>query len=151
MKKIIIDGYEIIVDNGVFTNAIFRDYDGKEINIELGEKLQVEFQERRKEEFRRDYEKRKHIDLYLNNEFIKEIKTADDYSIEDEIINNDLKEQIIKEIWKLPAPQNRRVFMKVINGFSYAKIARVEGVAESSVKSSILIGQEKLKKFLKNF
>ena len=25
-------------------------YDGKEINIELGEKLQVEFQERRKEE-----------------------------------------------------------------------------------------------------
>ena len=65
MKKIIIDGYEILVDNGVFTTATFRDYDGNEICIELGEKMRVEFQERRREEFRNEYENRKHIDTYL--------------------------------------------------------------------------------------
>lgn len=147
-----IDNYKVFVENGEFKKAFFKDFDNNEICIELKKELQEEFKKRRREEFKEDYEKRKHLDIFLKDDYMFETKTSDNkYSLEEKIIDEDVKNTIIKAIWKLPPPQNKRVFMSVVNGFSYAKIARIEGVTETSVKSSILIGKEKLKNFLKKF
>lgn len=152
MKKIKIDGYEISVENGNFTKATFIDADGNEININLEEDLRLEFDRRRKEEFKEQYEKRKHIDGFIKDEYIFEVKTANNgYSIEDEYIEEEKKNKIIKEIWKLPAPQNRRVFMSIVSKYSLTKIANIEGVSVNAIKSSIMIGKKKLQKILRNF
>ena len=68
MKKIIIDDYEITIQNGVYTKAIYRDFNGNEIKVELDKKLQKEFKKRRREEFNMIYERRKHIDLYITDD-----------------------------------------------------------------------------------
>lgn len=154
MKKINIDGYELYEEDGVLTNAIFKDPEGQEVNIALSEKLQEEFKNRRKEQFREEWEKRKHIDAYLKDDYLLEIRTSDsNYSMEDEVISEDFTNTVIQEIWKLPSPQNRRVFMSIINNYSYAKISRIEGVSDTAIRTSVEIGkrklQEKLKKFLK--
>ena len=152
MKKIIIDGYEILVDNGIFTTATFRDYDGNEICIDLGEKMQVEFQERRKEEFRNEYENRKHIDTYLKDDYLLDLKISKNNNLmEKEIIDEDFRKFIIKEIKKLPYPQNKRVYMSVVNRYSYMKIAEIEGVSDTAIRHSVERGKEKLQEKLKKF
>lgn len=152
MKRIIIDGYEIIVDNGIFTNAIFRDYDGNEINIELGEKMQMEFLKRRREEFKEENERRRHFDNFLKDNFLFEVRTSEkSYSIEDSIINENERDYIIQEIWKLPLIQARRVFMYLINEYSLTKIARIDKVSVTAVDKSIEKGIKNLKKKLKKF
>ena len=151
MKKIIIDGYEISVENGNFTKATFIDADGNEISINLGEDLRLEFDRRRKEEFKEQYEKRKHIDTFIKDDYMFEVKTSNNsYSIEDEFIEDDERNKIIKEIWNLPVPQNRRVFMSVVNKYSLTKIANIEGVSVNAVKYSIELGKKKLQKILRN-
>ncbi|MGN0973410.1 MAG: RNA polymerase sigma factor [Bacilli bacterium] len=152
MKKIKVDGYEISVENGNFTKATFIDADGNEININLEEDLRLEFDRRRKEEFKEQYEKRKHIDTFIKDDYIFEVKTSNiSYSIEDKYIEEEKKDKIIKEICKLPAPQNRRVFMSVVSKYSLTKIANIEGVSVNAIKSSIMIGKKKLQKILRNF
>lgn len=152
MKKIIIDGYEIIVENGVFTRAIFKDFDGNEINIELGEKMQMEFLERRREEFKEENERRRHIDNFLRDDFLFEVKTAEkSYSIEDLVINENQRDYIIQEIWELPPIQARRTFMHLINEYSLTKIARIERVSVTAIEKSVSKGIKYLKKKLKNF
>lgn len=152
MKKIIIDGYEIIVENGIFTKASFKDYDGNEINIELGEKMQMEFLERRREEFKENNERRRHIDNFLRDDSLFEIRTAEkSYSIEESIINKNERDCIIQEIWKLPQIQARRVFMYLINEYSLTKIARIERVSVTAIDKTIAKGIRNIKKNLKNF
>lgn len=152
VKKIIIDGYEIIVENGVFTRAIFKDFDGNEINIELGEKMQMEFLERRREEFKEENERRRHIDNFLRDDFLFEVRTAEkSYSIEDLVINENQRDYIIQEIWELPPIQARRTFMHLINEYSLTKIARIERVSVTAIEKSVSKGIKYLKKKLKNF
>lgn len=152
MRKIIIDGYEISVENGKFTKATFIDADGNEVTINLGEDLRLEFVKRRREEFKEQYEKRKHIDKFIKDDYMFDVKSSNDsYSIEDEFIKDNERNKIIKEIWNLPVPQNRRVFMSVVNKYSLTKIASIEGVSVNAVKYSIELGKKKLQKNLKNF
>ena len=152
MKKIIIDGYEIIVENGIFTKAIFKDYGGNEINIELGEKMQMEFLERRREEFKEDNERRRHIDNFLKQDYLFEVRTSEkSYSIEDLVIKENQSDYIKKEIWKLEPIQARRTFMYLVNEYSLTKIAKIEGVSISAVDKSVSKGINHLRKNLKNF
>lgn len=152
MRKIIIDGYEIIVENGVLTRAIFKDFDGNEINIELGEKMQMEFLERRREEFKEENERRRHIDNFLRDDSLFEIRTAEkSYSIEEMVINEEQRDFIIQEIWKLPHIQARRTFMHLINEYSLTKIARIERVSVTAIDKSVEKGIKNIKKNLKNF
>lgn len=152
MRKIIIDGYEISVENGKFTKATFIDADGNEVTINLGEDLRLEFVKRRREEFKEQYEKRKHIDKFIKDDYMFDVKSSNNsYSIEDEFIKDNERNKIIKEIWDLPVPQNRRVFMSVVNKYSLTKIASIEGVSVNAVKYSIELGKKKLQKKLKNF
>lgn len=152
MRKIQVDGYEIVEENGKFIKAIFKDTDGNTITIDLKDGLEEEFARRRKEEFREENEKRRHIDNYLTEDYLFEIRTSEEsYSIEDVVIDNITREQIIKEIWKLPSIQARRVFMHLINEYSLTKIAEIEGVSLTAIKDSMNLGIKKLKKNLKNF
>lgn len=152
MRKIIIDGYEISVEDGKFTKATFTDADGNEVTINLEEDLRLEFVKRRREEFKEQYEKRRHIDRFIKDDYMFEVKSSNNgYSIEEEFIKDNERNQIIKEIWSLPEPQNRRVFMSVVNKYSLTKIASIEGVSVNAVKYSIELGKKKLQKNLKNF
>ena len=149
MKKIIIDDYEITIQNGVYTKAIYRDFNGNEIKVELDKKLQKEFKKRRREEFNMIYERRKHIDLYITDDE-KEILLVNKKSLDDEVEEKIAEEEIIKEIWKLPSPQNKRIFMKLINKYSLTKIAKIEGTSIPAIKFSIDKGMESLRKNIKN-
>lgn len=152
MRKIEIDGYEILEENGKFIKAIFKDPNGKEISIDLQEDLQKEFIIRRREEFREENEKRRHIDNYLREDYLFEIRTSEEsYSIEDLIIDETEKNHIIQEIWKLPQIQARRVFMHLINEYTLTKIAEIEGVTLSAIKYSVDYGIKNLRKNLKKF
>lgn len=51
----------------------------------------------------------------------------------------------------LPETQGRRVEACVILGKSYREVAKSEGVNESSVRESVRLGIENMRKFLKNF
>ena len=66
--------------------------------------------------------------------------------------NETAKRQIIKTIWSLPEPQNRRVYMFIVEEFSLTEIAKIENRAIPVIKRSVDRGiknlQEKLKKFL---
>ena len=89
MRKIIIDGYEISVEDGKFTKATFTDADGNEVTINLGEDLRLEFVKRR-EEFKEQYEKRKHIDRFIKDAYMFEVKSSNNgYSIEEFIKDNE--------------------------------------------------------------
>ena len=152
MKKIIIDGYEVIVENEVLTRAIFKDFDGNEISIELGEEMRMEFLKRRREEFKEENERRRHIDNLLRNDSLFEIRTSEkSYSIEELIINKNKREYIIQEIWKLPKIQARRTFMFLINEYSLTKIARIERVSVTAIDKCVEKGIKKIEKKLKNF
>ena len=72
-------------------------------------------------------------------------------SLEEQVISNLESERIIKEIWKLPTPQNRRVYMYIVDEFSYTKIAKIENRSIPTVKESIDRGLENLRKKLKKF
>ena len=95
------------------------------------------------------YERRKHIDLYITDDE-KEILLVNKKSLDDEVEEKIAEEEIIKEIWKLPSPQNKRVFMKLINKYSLTKIAKIEGTSIPAIKFSIDKGMESLRKNIKN-
>ena len=69
-------------------------------------------------------------------------------SLEEQVISNLESERIIKEIWKLPTPQNRRVYMYIVDEFSYTKIAKIENRSIPTVKESVDRGLENLRKKL---
>lgn len=153
MKKEIIDGYEVYSENGEFKNIIFNDYLNNKISISIEQQyLKIELLKRRKERYSEEHEKRKHIDAFLKNDSIINIKTLNKIKTPEEIVlENDGKERIIKEIWNLPEPQNRRVYMFIVDEFSLTKIAKIENRCISVIKRSIDSGLEKLRKKLKNF
>lgn len=70
---------------------------------------------------------------------------------EEEIISKINVELIKREIWKLPTPQNRRVYKYLIEQLSNKEIAEVEKCDHSSISKSINTGMKKLRKNLKNF
>ncbi len=77
--------------------------------------------------------------------------TNKEISLEEQVISNLESERIIKEIWKLPTPQNRRVYMYIVDEFSYTQIAKIENRSIPTVKESIDRGLENLRKKLKKF
>lgn len=152
MKKEIIDGYELYSEDGNFKKIVFKDSFDNEVSIQIDEKLSNEFIRRRREDFRDDYILRKHTDTFIYNDYLIEIKTSNhSTSLEDEIFNNNTYSEIIKEIRKLPEPQNRRVYMYLIKGLKNKEIAEIENKNKSVISRSINAGIKKIKKNLKNF
>lgn len=152
MKKEIIDGYEVYSEDGEFKKIIFKNYEGKEVCVSIEKSLKIEFLERRREGYSEEHKIRKHIDTYVNDGGLLELKTSKLVcSAEDVIVAEDGRDRIIREIWKLPAPQNRRVYMHIVDGFSLTEIAKIENRDFAAIKRSTEVGLNKLRKKLKNF
>lgn len=152
MKKLIIDGYEVYIENGKMILGAFTDYAGNKHWFKIDEILENDFIERRKKEFAKEYEERTHLDTSVDNEYTLEVRNIfKNKSAEDIFIENNTLEKIVKEIWKLPVPQNRRTYMKLISGFSLTEIARIENRDVSAIKRSVDTGLEKIRKKFKKF
>lgn len=153
IKRELIDTYIIISNNDESKNIIaFKDVNGKSRIIRANKILRDEYKRRKSEEnsqnikFSRYIEHSELTDISLNKRAVnKEI------SLEEQVVSNLESERIIKEIWKLPTPQNRRVYMYIVNEFSYTKIAKMENRAIPTIKESIDRGLEILRKKLRKF
>lgn len=152
MKRENIDGYEVFSENGEFKKIVFKDYLGNEICISVEQCLKIELLQRRKESYSEEHKVRKHIDTYIHDDYLFDIRTSKvAESPEDIILAEENRDKIIREIWKLPEPQNRRVYMNVVDEFSLTKIAKIESRDLSVIKRSVDVGLKKLRKKLKNF
>lgn len=72
-------------------------------------------------------------------------------SIEDKIINNELKNAVRKAVQKLPEKQKRRVILYFFFNKTYKEIAEMEGCAIMSIKDSIDVAFKKLRTELKDW
>lgn len=153
MRIEIIDGYEIHSENGDYKKIIYKDYSGNKVTLECTKELEKEFKLRKKEGYANDYRTRRYVDVYANVPMILEHNSYNDLTtIPDiEIIKEEIRIFLIREIWKLPAPQDRRVYMHCVNNYSLTKIAKIENCSIPTVKQSIDIGKEKLQEKIKKF
>ena len=136
IKREIIDTYIVFSNNDNSKNIIvFKDGNGKSRIIRANETLRAEYKKRKSEEnsqnikFSRYIEHSELTDISLNKRAVNK-----ELSLEEQVISNLESERIIKEIWKLPTPQNRRVYMYIVDEFSYTKIAKIENRSIPTVK-----------------
>ena len=153
IKREIIDTYIVFSNSDNSKNIIvFKDENGKSKIIRANETLRNEYKIRKSEEnsqnikFSRYIEHSELTDISLNKR-----ATNKGISLEEQVISNLESERIIKEIWKLPTPQNRRVYMYIVDELSYTKIAQIENRSIPTVMVSIDRGLENLRKKLKKF
>ena len=153
IKRELIDTYIIFSNSDESKNiVVFKDTTGKSRVIRVDKILREEYKKRKSEEnshnikFSRYIEHSEQTENSLNKKAIN--KTI---SLEDEVISNIGVEKIIREIWELPVPQNRRVYMYIVDEFSLTKIARIENRAIPSIKESVDRGVDNLRKKLKKF
>ena len=157
MKKEKIGEYVLFSNEDGAENIIsFEDSNGKINVIQLNPYIREEFRMMKSEinshniKYCRYAE---HINLSeneLNKRAIHKQK-----SVEDEVIGKQSVMEIIDEIWKLPYPQNKRVYLHIIKGFSNKEISKIENRCHSVISRSIEAGLKKLRKKLqkkyKNF
>lgn len=153
IKREIIDTYVVFSNNDESKNIIvFKDTNRKSRAIRVNNIIREEYRRRKSEEnsqkikYSRYIEHSELTDISLNKR-----ATNKEISLEEQVISNLESERIIKEIWKLPTPQNRRVYMYIVDEFSYTKIAKIENRSIPTVKESIDRGLENLRKKLKKF
>lgn len=153
IKRETIDTYIVFSNSDESKNIIaFKEETGKTRIIRANKLLRDEYRKRKSEEnsqkikFSRYIEHSELTENSLNNRAINK-----GISLEEEAISNLEAERIIKQIWNLPVPQNRRVYMYIVDEFSYTEIARIENRSIPTVKESIDRGLENLRKNLKKF
>ena len=128
----------------------FKDSVDNEYKIEINKEIFETYKESKKSyikiknEFSRYIEHSELTEITLYNRCMQKNK-----KIEELIINEKETESITEVIWKLPNPQNRRVYMRVIEKFTISKIAKIEGCSKSAISQSVRIGIEKILKNLK--
>ena len=119
------------------------------INKELKDEVKIHKRhlKSQKNEFDRHIEHLELTETQINKRAISKAPTTEEMFFEKEG-----ERQIIKTIWSLPEPQNRRVYMFIVEELSLTEIAKIENRAIPVIKRSVDRGiknlQEKLKKFL---
>lgn len=130
----------------------FKDGQGKRKVLRINEKMRDEYKKQKSEinihniKYSRYIEHSNLSEYMLNERAIHKIKSA-----EDETLEKLGEMKIIQEIWKLPDPQNRRVYMYLVEGLSNKEISEIENRDHSVISKSISTGIKKLQKKLKNF
>ena len=133
-------------------NIRFKDNEGILHSVNVNEDVFREFDMFELKDISQMNEYDRHIEHSEQyEETINKRMTKPQMPLDDFIISKISKEDIIKEIWKLPTPQNRRVYRKVVNVFSYTKIAKIENRAIPVIKRSIDRGILTLRKKIKFF
>lgn len=119
------------------------------INKELKDEVKIHKRhlKSQKNEFDRHIEHLELTETQINKRAISKAPTTEEMFFEKEG-----ERQIIKTIWSLPEPQNRRVYMFIVEELTLTEIAKIENRAIPVIKRSVDRGiknlQEKLKKFL---
>lgn len=152
-KRDTLEYYTVISNEDETKNvAIFKDRDGKKKYARVKRSVRTAFDIAKKEDKSQQNKYDKYIEhIQLDENALYKRAFYKEPSIEEKYIENQNVTRIIREIWKLPAPQNRRVYMKVVDGFTYSQIGRIEKVDRSVAKRSVDAGINKLQKKLKNF
>lgn len=151
IKKFIIDDYTVCSNANEHTIS-FKASNGKVESVKVEIKIVEEFVNQKKKyksqknKIERYIEQLDLTEIAINKRAIHKVRIVDDV-----IAENDSVTRILKEIWKLPSPQNRRVYMKVVNQLSLTEIAKIEDKNASVIKRSVDSGLIKLQKKLKNF
>lgn len=153
LKKITVDNYEIIVEDGKMIIGSYIDYNGNKQYFEITEELEKEFRDRLKYYYREQWEKRVKIDTGINeDDEIFEIKISiNSKSAEDIAIANEVIHSIKQEVNKLPKKQRKRTYLKVISEFTLTEIARIENCKKQSIQESVDAGITKIIKKFKKF
>lgn len=153
IKREIIDTYIVFSNSDDSKNVIvFKDGNGNSKIIRANETLRNEYKRRKSEENSQNIKFSRYIEhSELTENSLNKRAANKEISLEEQVISNLESERIIKEIWKLPTPQNRRVYMYIVDEFSYTKIAKIENRSIPTVKESIDRGLENLRKKLKKF
>lgn len=153
LKKITLDNYEIIIEDGKMIIGSYIDYNGDKQYFKITEELEKEFRDRLKYYYREQWEKRVKIDTGINaDDEIFEIKiSVNSKSAEDIAIANDVIHNIKQEINKLPKKQGKRTYLKVISEFTLTEIAKIENCKKQSIQESVDAGINKIIKKFKKF
>ena len=132
--------------------ATFKDVMGKRKLTRVESNIKIAFRKAKNEDKSQQNKYDKYIEhSVLNENTLNKRAKYKSPSIEDQVIENEVVTTIIREIWNLPELQNHRVYMYVVDGFTYSKISKMEKVHRSVVKRSVEAGIKKLQKKLENF
>jgi RNA polymerase sigma-70 factor (ECF subfamily) len=153
IKRESIDTYIIFSNSDESKNIIaFKDVNGKARIIRVNRLLRDEYRRRKSEENSQKIKFSRYIEhSELTDASLNKRATNKEISLEEQVISNLEVENIIREIWKLPTPQNRRVYMFIVDEMTLTKIAKIENRSIPTVKESIDRGLENLRKKLKKF
>lgn len=129
----------------------FKDVRGNLQQIEVSEEIYKTFDKFELQDIKELNEYDRHIEhseIFENNinARVKDKPT----SLEDEVINKTLIDEIKKEINNLPAIQRERIKKYFFENKTYEEIARDEGVNKTSIMRAINNGLEKISKKIKN-
>ncbi len=129
-------------------------YDGQgdfretEVSAEIAGELNVFV---RKERNLRRWDERHIEQFFLSDEMIHKRIYDSSGGIEQIIINKELAAYLHKVINHLPQIQRRRFLFYFEEGLNYEQIAKYEGCTKQSVKESVDIAREKIRKKIKKF
>lgn len=153
IKRENIESY-IVFSNSTETKhiATFKDIMGERKFVRIRSNIKMAFHKAKNENKSQQNKYDKYIEHSILNENTLN-KRAKNKSLtpEEQIIENEVIKEIISEICNLPEPQNRRVYMYVVDGLKYSEISKIEKVHRSVAKRSIDAGLNKLRKKLKKF
>ena len=153
IKREIIDTYIVFSNNDESKNIIvFKDTNRKSRAVRVNNNIREEYRRRKSEENSQKIKYSRYIEHSVLTDISLNKRSANkEISLEEEVVSKLQAERILKEIWNLPEPQNRRVYMYIVDEFSYTKIAKIENRSIPTVKESIDRGLENLRKKLKKF
>ena len=129
----------------------FKDSVDKDCRIEINKKVFNEYIESKKSyikvknEIGRYMEHSELTDITLYNRCFNKPK-----SVEDTVIENIRKENILLAKKGLTPTQRRRIELHIEDGIKLEDLAKLEGVRRNKIDKSISLGIKKIKKFLKN-
>lgn len=153
IKREIIDTYIVFSNNDESKNIIvFKDSNRKSRAVRVNNNIREEYRRRKSEENSQKIKYSRYIEHSALTDFSLNKRSINkEISLEEEVVSKLQVEKIIKEIWKLPTPQNRRVYMYIVDEFSYTKIAEIENRSIPTIKESVDRGLNNLRKKLKKF
>lgn len=136
-ESFLIDTYLVEINNGEYI-VIFEESDGTKRKIKVDIDFINELMLRKKEDTKYKNERTRHLEhLHLTDEEVDIRMIENMKSAEDELLEHYGYNRIENEIWKLPYPQNKRAYLKLVQGYSLSEISQIEKTSVTAIKYSI--------------
>ncbi|MFC1562808.1 RNA polymerase sigma factor [candidate division KSB1 bacterium] len=100
-----------------------------------------------------NFRKKKSIFPYKTQELSSNISSdnSTDYSINEKLRNDELKNEVKKAISKLPVRQRKVVILCEMEGLTQKEASEILKISEGTVRSRLFYARKKLKKFLRTY